>query len=101
MGRNTPPIRSSFSAKVAQLRKEYRDALVSRGRRAAFDELVGVWSAELGAFTYAESFNLIDLMLLTGEVENRRLIDELMARLEKIKLKTNEQNERKTSALPT
>ena len=82
MGRVTPPIRMSFNDLVARLREEYRDAIVKPARRDAFDRLVEAWSSELGAVTYAESVSMLDLMLLTAAVENRRLIQDLHNRLD-------------------
>jgi len=82
MGRVTPPIRMSFNDLVARLRGEYRDAIVKPVRRDAFDRLVEAWSSELGAVTYAESIRMLDLMLLTAAVENRRLIQDLHNRLD-------------------
>jgi hypothetical protein len=81
MGRTTPPIRMSFEDLLARLRSEYREALVKPGRREAFDRLTEAWSAELGAITYAESLSLMDLLLLTGLVEDRRISEELSSRL--------------------
>jgi archaellum biogenesis ATPase FlaH len=81
MGRTTPPIRMSFEDLLARLRSEYRDALVKQGRRDAFDRLVEAWSAELGAISYAESLSLMDLLLLTGLVDDRRVSEELNTRL--------------------
>jgi hypothetical protein len=54
---------------------------VNPGRREAFDRLTEAWSAELGAITYAESLSLMDLILLTGLVEDRRISEELSGRL--------------------
>lgn len=84
MGRTTPPIRMSFEGLLARLRSEYRDALVEPGRRITFDRLAEVWSAELGAIAYAESFSLMDLILLTGLVEDRRVSGELCSRLAEV-----------------
>jgi len=81
MGRTTPPIRMSFEDLLSRLRAEYREALVKQGRRDAFDRLVEAWSAELGAISYAESLSLMDLILLTGVVEDRRVSEELNLRL--------------------
>ena len=81
MGRTTPSIRMSFEDLLARLRSEYREALVKQGRREAFDRLVEAWSAELGAISYAESLSLMDLILLTGLVDDRRVSEELITRL--------------------
>ncbi len=89
MGRTTPPIRMSFEDLLARLRSEYRDALVKQGRREAFDRLVEAWSAELGAISYAESLSLMDLILLTGIVDDRRVSEELNNRLATIETRLN------------
>jgi len=81
MGRTKPPIRMSFEGLLARLQSEYRDALVKQGRREAFDRLVEAWSAELGAISFAESISLMGLILLTGLVDDRRVSEELNARL--------------------
>ena len=77
MGRTTPATRMSFQDLLQRMRDEYKAALLSRGRREAFDRLVEAWSAEMGAIGYAESISLMDLLLLTGAVDNRRVNEEL------------------------
>jgi len=94
MGRTTPPIRMSFEDLLARLRSEYRDALVKQGRREAFDRLVEAWSAELGAISYAESLSLMDLILLTGLVDDRRVSEELTTRLTTIESRLNRLEQR-------
>jgi hypothetical protein len=81
----------SFQDLLQRMRDEYKAALLSRGRREAFDRLVEAWSAEMGAISYAESISLMDLLLLTGAVDNRRVNEEqsiraseLERRLEKV-----------------
>jgi hypothetical protein len=66
MCRTTPVIRMNFEGLLSRMRSEYKDALLSMGRRKAFDRLVEAWSAEMGAISYAESISLMDLLLLTG-----------------------------------
>ena len=39
MGRSTPPLSASFEEAVSRLRREFRDALMDRNRREAFDSL--------------------------------------------------------------
>ena len=67
----------SFQDLLQRMRDEYKAALLSRGRREAFDRLVEAWSAEMGAISYVESTSLMDLLLLTGAVDNRRVNEEL------------------------
>jgi hypothetical protein len=94
MGRTTPPIRMSFEDLLARLRSEYRDALVKQGRREAFDRLVEAWNAELGAISYAESLSLMDLILLTGLVDDRRVSEELTTRLTTIESRLSQLEQR-------
>ena len=84
MGRTTPAIRMSFQDLLQRMRDEYKAALVNRGRREAFDRLVEAWSAELGAISYAESMSLMDLLLLTGVVDDRRVTEELSLRISEL-----------------
>ena len=84
MGRTTPAIRMSFQDLLQRMRDEYKAALVNRGRREAFDRLVEAWSAELGVVSYAESMSLMDLLLLTGVVEDRRVTEELSLRISEL-----------------
>ena len=84
MGRTTPAIRMSFQDLLQRMRDEYKAALVNRGRREAFDRLVEAWSAELGAISYAESMSLMDLLLLTGVVDDRRITEELSLRISEL-----------------
>lgn len=74
----------SFEDLLARLRSEYKDALVKQSRRDAFDRLVEAWSQELGAISYAESLSLMDLLLLTGLVDDRRVSEELTTRITSI-----------------
>ena len=84
LGRTTPPIRMGFEDLLARLRSQYREALVRAGRREAFDRLVEAWSQELGAVTYAESLSMLDLLLLTGLVDDRRVSEELIDRVTEV-----------------
>ena len=78
----TQSTRISFEDLLSRIRSEYVDALVSKDRRRAFDRLVEAWSAEMGAISYAESLSLMDLLLLTGEVDNRMVLNELLSQLD-------------------
>lgn len=88
MGRTTPSARLSFEDLLGRMRTEYKDALLSVPRRAAFDRLVEAWSAEMGAISYAESISLMDLLLLTGAVDNRRRSEEIALRLRELEERT-------------
>jgi hypothetical protein len=82
LGRETKPFRMSYQDLVDRLRRELHESLRSEKRRNAFDMLVGAWSDELGAMSYAESFKMIDLMLLVSALENRSLLENLLNQLE-------------------
>jgi KaiC/GvpD/RAD55 family RecA-like ATPase len=94
LGRTTPPIRMSFEALLARLRSEYREALVKVDRREAFDRLVEAWSQELGAISYAESMSLMDLIILTGLVDDRSVSEELRTRISDIERRITRLEER-------
>ena len=94
MGRMTQAARASFQDHLMRMRGEYRDALVDKGRREAFDRLVEAWSSELGAISYAESMGLMDLILLTGEVDNRSLLNGLLARLDGLESRLSKEESR-------
>ena len=82
LGRNTSPFRQSFNDLLGRLRREFQDSLISIERRDAFDDLVGAWSAELGAMSFAESVKLLDLLLLVAVVENRSRSERLSTRIQ-------------------
>ena len=90
LGRSTPPVRVSFQDTVSRLRKDFRDALVQKERREAFDQMVEAWSSELGAMTFSESLTLLDLMHLVAAVENRRLYSDLNERVSKLESRLGE-----------
>jgi hypothetical protein len=81
LGRLQPSNRMSFETLLARLREEYRAALMDMPRKKAFDSLVRAWSEEAATYTYAESFKLIDLVILTGLVDDRRIYEELVSRV--------------------
>ena len=81
LGRETKPFRQSYQEILDRLRRELRDPLVDRERKTAFDHLITAWSEEIGAMSYAESFKVLDLMLMVSSLENRKLLDEAMSKL--------------------
>jgi hypothetical protein len=98
MGRLQPAARASFEDYLHRMRTEYKDALLSRGRREAFDRLVEAWSSELGAISYAESLSLMDLLLLTGTVDNRTFLETLKLKLDSLDVRLSEvERSRKTT----
>ncbi len=94
MGRETKPFRMSYQELVDRLRREFQEPLRSERRRTAFDHLVQAWSDELGAMSYAESFKMLDLMLLVSALENRSLLENLLNQLEtqRVRLQRLEEN---------
>ncbi len=82
MGRETKPFRMSYQELVDKLRKEFQDPLRSENRRTAFDHLIQAWSDELGAMSYAESFKMLDLMLMISTLENRSMLEKITTQIE-------------------
>jgi hypothetical protein len=70
------------------LRTEYKDAIVRIGHRKAFDNLVESWLQELEAYIKTDSFPLMDMIILTGEIDNRMILKELQ---DKIAILENEE----------
>jgi hypothetical protein len=89
LGRETKPFRQSFQELLERLRREFREPLINKNRKTAFDLLIQAWVSELGAMSYAESFKIIDLVHLVSSIENRRLIDDMIRRqkMQDVKLK--------------
>jgi len=82
LGRETKPFRQSFTEIVERLRREFREALVSKNRKTAFELLVETWAAELGAMSFSESFKMLDLILLASVIENRSLHEKVKRKLQ-------------------
>ena len=82
--------RASFEEHLNIMRTVYKDVLVNKGRREAFDRLVEAWSSELGAISYAESLSLMDLLLLTGGVDNRAFTESLKLILDRLESRLSE-----------
>jgi hypothetical protein len=70
-------MRGRLQDAMVQLRSRYRAALKDDAMQGAFDELWPAWSSEQGAMIYAEVLSVLDLLLLTAAVDNRREIEEL------------------------
>jgi len=94
MGRVTIPFRTRFHEELDSLRRDYRDVLREPSRREAFDALVRAWSAELGAMSQARIVAALDAMLLTAEVDNRRLIEDLCRDLKQLRAEVEELREK-------
>ena len=85
LGRITLPFNTILKELVNKLKANYLKALKEPSRREAFKDLMDVWSSERGAMNNAEIPTVLDSMLLTAIVDNRRLISEIYSRLEKMR----------------
>lgn len=92
MGRITIPFRVLFQREIKSLKRGYRDVLMDVARRDAFDSLLRTLSSELGAMSYAKIPTVLDVMLLTGLVDNRKLLIKLSNQLEVLKSKIKQLN---------
>ena len=75
-------MRTRIQDQMKQLRDRYRAALKENELQEAFDELWPTWSSEMAAMIYAEVLSVMDLLLLTSVLDNRREIMKLKERLE-------------------
>jgi hypothetical protein len=89
MGRETKPFRMSYQEMIDKLRKEFQESLRSEKRRTAFDMLLQAWSDELGAMSYAESFKILDLMLLISTLENRSILERILDKFQYLEQRVN------------
>ena len=76
MGRITQSFRAQFKEELKDL-KPFRDALIDAGHRDAFDSLVKVWGSTQGSMSYADIPFVLDTMLVTAVIDNRKLILQL------------------------
>lgn len=74
------PFRPLLQKEMNSLKRSYREALMDASRRDAFDSLVKAWSGEQGAVRYAKVPTVLGIMILTGLIDDRKLIEELSDR---------------------
>lgn len=94
VGRVTSPFRAALQKEVENLRRHYRDVLTDKTRRKAFDSLVSAWASEAGAMSNSNVPALMDNMLLTAAVDNRRLLEELTAKVEQLQAEVEKLRQR-------
>ena len=90
LGRVTFPFRSLLKDEIGRLRRTYREALLDLKRRKAFDSLVRAWSSELGAMSNANVPTILEIMLLTAAIDNRKKIEEIIDKVEELSHKLKE-----------
>ncbi len=62
---------------MKKMRNTFRAALKDDDLQEAFDELRPTWSSEMAAMIYADIIQVMDLILLTSIVDNRREIERI------------------------
>ena len=62
---------------MKKMRDTFRAALKDDDLQTAFDKLWPTWSGEMAAMIYADILQVMDLILLTSIVDNRREIEKL------------------------
>ena len=77
-------MRARIQDQMKHLRDRYRAALKENELQEAFDELWPAWSSEMAAMIYSEVLSVLDLLLLTSVIDNRREIRKLKEELEKV-----------------
>ena len=68
---------------MKKMRDQFRAALKDDDLQKAFDELWPTWSSEMAAMIYAEILSVMDLLLLTATMANRKEIMKLRMRIMK------------------
>jgi len=77
-------MRTSIQDQMKHLKDRYRAALKENELQEAFDELWPTWSSEMAAMIYAEVLSVLDLLLLTSVIDNRREIRKMKEEIEQI-----------------
>ncbi|MEM1507890.1 MAG: hypothetical protein QW702_00110 [Candidatus Bathyarchaeia archaeon] len=90
LGRVTHPFRVMLQEEIDNLKRTYREALLDSKRREALDSLIQVWSSEQGAMSYAQIPTVLDVMLVTAIVDNRKLIEEALRQIKVMRAKMEE-----------
>jgi hypothetical protein len=84
MGRITSgSMRTRIQDYMVNLRNRYRAALKEDALQRAFDEFWPTWSSEMAAMIYAEVLSVLDLILLTAVIDNRREIMKLREKIDR------------------
>ena len=86
MGRITVPFKMKFEEELDSL-KGFRDALKDLERQAAYDEIIKACTSEQGALANTDIPAILDAMLLTASVDNRRRINHLSRRVDSLEEK--------------
>jgi len=76
LGRITIPFRTLLQEEINSLKRSYREALMDASRRSAFDSILKAWSSEQEAMSYAKIPTVLDVMLLTAVIDNRKIVKE-------------------------
>ena len=82
MGRVTASPRKRITGSMKRLRKRYRATFKDTAFQWAFDELWKAWAGEMAAMIYWSHHSVLDMLILTGAVDNRRVLVELRRELE-------------------
>jgi len=81
LGRITVPFKQRLEAELDAL-QGFRDALKDLEQQAAYDQIIRACTSEQGALANTTIPAVLDAMLLTAAVDNRRRIDQLSKRLD-------------------
>lgn len=85
LGRITSSFRIQFQQELAELEGSFVKALRDEGRRRAFNGLVEAWGSEMGAMGNAGVPAVLDVMLLTALLDDRKMILELSREVEELR----------------
>jgi hypothetical protein len=69
---------------MKHLKDRYRAALKENELQEAFDDLWPTWSSEIAAMIYAEVLSVLDLLILTSVIDNRREISKLKEKIQQL-----------------
>ena len=84
MGRITIPFRTRLQEQLNELKRTFQPALIDQNRQKALESLMKAWTSEQGAMSYCNVPTVLDVMLLTGVVDNKKMILELNEKISRI-----------------
>ncbi len=85
MGRITHSFRAQFQEELRRLEASFAKSLRDEGRREAFNRIVEAWGSEMGAMSNADVPNILNIMILTALLDNRKRVEELYRDLEQLR----------------
>ena len=77
MGRLLVPFRNQLQQETENLTRSFKETMMEPAHRDIFDSLQRAWISEQEDMSYAKAPSVLEIMLLTAAVDNRKIIEDL------------------------